>query len=122
MVRSVQDMVAEISVGLEDKLHVKGDTFKRQLRRARRRLPHKVYRAAVYLDQSAALSDNPKLARMIDAQRTQDAYRTVRAYLDTVNLAAERWDMTVTITASIAFALLFTGVMVIVVLVQRGFV
>ncbi len=122
MAMTIHDMVADLRTGFEEKLKVEGKSFAAQLRKARRHLPHKVQREATYLVQSIDLMENPKLARMVDARRVRDAYYTVRDFLDAVDLPAQRSAMLFSIAGSIAFALLVTAILVLVVLVQRGFV
>ena len=122
MARSVTDMVEELRLGFEDKLKARGKTFADQVRKAGRHLPHRVRREATFLAQSVKLTENPKLARMVDPARAKEAYLTVRDYLDAVDLAAARKTAVINMIASIAFALLVTGALVLTVLVLRGFV
>lgn len=122
MVSTVRDMVDDLRLRFEEKLQVKGKSFAVQLRKARRRLPHKVRRDAMFLEQSVDLAEHPKLARMVDPSRAKTAYQNVRDYLDSVDLAAARRDAALNLVASIAFAVLVTGILVLTVLVWRGFV
>ena len=119
---SLQQMVDEISAALEEKLRVRGKSLEAQLRKAGRRLPRRVREDATYLRRCVALMENPKLAKMVDLAKAQKAHRNVMAHLTTVDLAKERADAALSMLGSIAFALLFTGVMVLVVLWARGFV
>lgn len=122
MALTIEDMVAELREAMAEKLRVRGRSLEAQVRKAGRRLPKRVRRDATYLAQSVTLADNPKLARMIDLPRAARAHRNVLDHLDTVNIGAERRLAALGVLASIAFALLFTAILVLIVLVQRGFV
>jgi len=122
MTLTMHQMVDEVRAALADKLRVRGRSLAVQVRKAGRRLPRAVRRDAVYLVQTIGLVDNPKLARMIDMRRAQLAHRNILAFLETVDVAAERRGIALQIAASIALVLLVTGLLLLFVLVQRGFV
>jgi len=122
MALTMHQMVDEVRAGLADKLRVRGRSLAVQVRKAGRRLPRAVRRDAVYLVQTVGLADNPKLARMIDMTRAQAAHRNILQFLQTVDVAAERRGIAIQIIASIALAILVTGILLLIVLVQRGFV
>lgn len=122
MALTMHQMVDEVRAGLADKLRVRGRSLAVQVRKAGRRLPRAVRRDAVYLVQTVGLADNPKLARMIDMTRAQAAHRNILQFLQTVDVAAERRGIALQIIASIALAILVTGILLLIVLVQRGFV
>lgn len=122
MALTIFDIVDEVSEAMADKLRVRGKSLAIQIRKAGRMLPRRIQRDATYLAQAADVAENPKLARMVDMRKAQIARKDVLAFLETVDLAAERRNMTLQIIASIAFALLFTGIVLLFVLVQRGFV
>ena len=122
MALTMHQMVDEVRAGLADKLRVRGRSLAVQVRKAGRRLPRAVRRDAVYLVQTVGLADNPKLARMIDMARAQAAHRNILQFLQTVDVAAERRGIALQIIASTALAILVTGILLLIVLVQRGFV
>jgi hypothetical protein len=122
MALTMPQMVEEVRAGLADKLRVRGRSLAVQVRKAGRRLPRAVRRDAVYLVQTVGLADNPKLARMIDMARAQAAHRNILQFLQTVDVAAERRGIALQIIASIALAILATGILLLIVLVQREFV
>lgn len=122
MTLTMHQMVDEVRAALADKLRVRGRSLAVQVRKAGRRLPRAVRRDAVYLVQTIGLVDNPKLARMIDMRRAQLAHRNILVFLETVDVAAERRGIALQIAASIALVLLVTGLLLLFVLVQRGFV
>lgn len=118
----MHQIVDEVRAALADKLRVRGRSLAVQVRKAGRRMPRSVRRDATYLVQTIGLADNPKLARMIDMRRAQAAHRNILLFLDTVDVAAERRALGLQIAASIALAILVTGILLLYVLVQRGFV
>ena len=122
MALTMHQMVDEVRAALADKLRVRGRSLAVQVRQAGRRLPRAVRRDAVYLVQTVGFAANPKLARMIDMRRAQAAHRNILLFLETVDVAAERRGLALQIAASIAFAILVTGILLLYVLVQRGFV
>ena len=119
---SLQEMAEDVRAGLESKLRVRGRSLQAQIRKAGRLLPRHVRRDATYLAQGAELATNPKLAKMVDMAKARQAHRKVLAYLDTVDIAAQRRDAALQLAASIAFALLVTAGLVVFVLWQRGFI
>lgn len=118
----MHQIVDEISALLDDKLRVRGKTLAAQVRKAGRRLPRAVRRDATFIVQSMALTDNPKLARMVDHKKLQRARANIVRHLEGVNLSEQRRTAALNMVASIAFVILFTGILVLFVLVQRGFV
>ncbi|MEL6682186.1 MAG: hypothetical protein AAFQ09_06015 [Pseudomonadota bacterium] len=122
MGKDIDDQVATLQSLLDEKLGVRGRTLAVQVRKAGRLLPRHVRRDATYIATSVALSENPKLSRMVDQARLQKAHSNVTAYLTTINVTERRVTAGLNLAASIVFALLVTGVLVLVVLVQRGFV
>lgn len=115
-------MVEEVSALLESKLRVRAPTLGGQVRKAGRRLPRGVRRDATFLAQSIALTDNPKLARMVDAGKMRQAHTNVVRHLEAIDVSRQRRTAALNMIASIAFAILFTAILVLFVLVQRGFV
>lgn len=121
MAMTMQQMVDDVRAAFEAKLLVRGASLDAQIRKAGRLLPRSVRRDATYLAQAAVLAQNPKLARMVDIAKAGRARRNVLVYLDGVDRVAQRRNAAFNMLASIAFALLVTGVILLFVLVQRGF-
>jgi len=122
MAMDLQQMVDEVSEALADKLRVRGGSLDAQIHRAGRLLPRRVRQDATYLAQGITLVQNPKLAKMFDMAKARKAHRNVLAHIDTVDMGAQRRDAALNLVASIAFALLVTGCLLLFVLWQRGFV
>jgi hypothetical protein len=122
MVQMIEQNVADIRALLETKLRVRGASLAVQLRKARRQLPRGVRRDLTYLVESAELSQNPKLVRMVDTTRVARAHRNAVAFLENVDLREQRITGLINVVAAIALAVLVTAALVIYVLVQRGYV
>jgi hypothetical protein len=122
MASDIHKQVEDISALLTKKLGLRARTFQAQVHKARRLLPRALRRDLIYLAQAESLADNPKLHRMIDMPRLDAAHRNALAYLDRIDIKQRRWSAALGVAASIAFGLLITAVLVIVMLVQRGLV
>lgn len=122
MSETIEQMVADVRAGLRAKLGLRGKTLAAQLRKGGRLLPRYVRRDATYLAQILPLAANPKLVRMIDQAKARQAHRNVLAYLDTIDLAAQRRNAALNMVASIAFGLLATIVLTIAVLWWQGLI
>jgi len=119
---TLQNMVDEVRAQMEEKLRVRGRSLEAQLRKAGRTLPRHVRRDATYLARALPMTANPKLARMVDLRQAQRAHKNILAHLQTVDIGAQRRDAALSLIASIAFALLTTGVLLMFVLWARGFI
>lgn len=122
MALTIEQMASEVRAGLDSKLRVRGRSLDAQIRKAGRLLPRAIKRDAIYLAQALPLAANPKLARMIDMDKARQSHRNILAFLEGIDMAAQRRTAALNLVASIAFALLVTGILLLFVLVQRGFV
>ncbi len=114
--------VDDIRVLIEERLQIRARTLDHQLRKAGRLLPKTVQRDAHYLAQAGLLTQNPKLARMIDAAKAERAYANVTAYLKSIEPGARRKDAVLRTTALIALNLLLISGTVICYLWWQGYV
>lgn len=114
--------IAEISALMRRQLRIRGRDLHVQYRRAGRLLPRGVRRDIRYLLDTAALGDNPKLARMINHDKISRAHRNTVDYLQGLDPKAQMWTRILNVTASIALALIIVFAVTLFVLVQRGFV
>ena len=122
MGKSVENQVDALRTLFAEKLRVQGRDLEAQVRKAGRRLPRRVRRDALFFLESCSLMANPKLAHMVDGKKMDRAYSNIVAYLDGLDPRQERITAMINLAASIAFVFLVTGVLVLVVLVLRGFV
>ncbi|MFN3662845.1 hypothetical protein [Yoonia sp.] len=122
MASDIHNMVEEIRALLEQRLGVRARTFEAQVRKARRYLPRALRRELIYFAQAQALADNPKLQRMINRPRLEAAHRKAAYFLKRVDITQRHRIGALGIAASIAFGLLVTAIVALVVVVQRGLI
>lgn len=84
-------------------LRVKGEGLADVAARAGRRLPRHLRAEVAAIVEAEAMSENPKLARLIDEKRIRSAERKVRKYLDRQNPGAERRAAFLDRLAAVAF-------------------
>lgn len=117
-----QDHFDELSALMISQLRIKGRNFPAQVRRAGRLLPRRIRRDAKHLIESAKITQNPKLARMVDPAKTETAYRNIKLYLEDIDPRERRITQALNLLASIAIVLIVTAALVAYVLVQRGYI
>ena len=89
---------------------------------ARLWLTQGIRREGAYLAQAATLAQNPKLVRMVDAERATKAHRLLVEHLKTLDPADALKGRILALLGSISAVLILVFVVVVYVLVQRGFV
>jgi hypothetical protein len=114
--------IDDIRTLLESQLRIRGATLERQLRRAGRLLPRKIRAEAAFLVQANLLVQNPKLARMINADRVGQAHDTIADYLRRIDPKERAKTRALNYAGFIAFNILLLAGVVIAVLVWRGIV
>ncbi len=122
MAHDLTQKIAEIRELLEKQMRVKGRDLRQQTRRAGRRVPRKLRRDLTYLIETEKIARNPKLGRMVNEAKVAKAHANLVRYLEGLNPREAMWNSVLNITASIALALIVTFVVVLYVLVQRGYV
>lgn len=119
---SVQDMATEVADLMKANLRIRGKDLTAKLRHTGRLLPKRIKREATYLAETVALAENPKLQRMIDYDKANSAHKTCIEFLNSVDLADRRKGALLGILSSFAMAFIVVAVLVISVLVWRGFI
>lgn len=122
MADQITTYIAEIRALFESKMWIKGRDLKTQLRKAGRRLPKKIRRDVALLIDLEKTAANPKLSRMIDMEKATQAHANIVAFMEKRDPRAALLDRIIGIAASIAFALIVVTVLLLYVLVQRGFI
>jgi len=118
----IQQMADRVAGLMEERLRVRGQGLSEKLRKGGRLLPRKVRAAAEVLAQGAAMAQNPKLLLQVDQAAVAAAYDTCVRHLGGVNGADRRTGLVVGVAASIAMSVLVVALLVIAVLIWRGFV
>ncbi len=119
---SVQQMADRVAQLMEERLRIKGKTLPHKLRRGGRLLPRKVRQSAAYLAAAADQARIPKLQLQLNHQAITDAYDVCVRHLKPLGVGARRRAVIVSLVTSIAAILVVTTVMVLAVLVWRGFI
>ena len=118
---SVQQMADRVAQLMEERLRIKGDGLARKLRRGGRLLPRKVRGEAAYLAAAAEQAAIPMRQLQIDHARISAAYDTCVRYLKPLGQGAKRRAMLSNAVVTLAAILVVTAVLVLTVLVWRGF-
>ena len=119
---TIQQMADRVAGLMEERLGVRGRGLEEKLRRGGRLLPRGVRAKAGVLAGLAVQAQNPKLLTQINMEDVAAAYDTCVRYLGVINPGGRRKGMLLGMASSIAFSLLVVAVLVIGVLVWRGYV
>ncbi len=119
---TIQQMADRVAGLMEERLGVRGRGLDEKLRKGGRLLPRAVRAKAMVLAGLAAQAQNPKLLTQINMEDVAGAYDTCVKYLGTINPGGRRTGILLGMASSIAFSLLVVAVLVIGVLVWRGYV
>ncbi|WP_347310578.1 hypothetical protein [Defluviimonas sp. SAOS-178_SWC] len=118
---TVQQMAGRIAELMEARLRVRGEGLAEKLRRGGRFLPRKVRREAEYLAKADEEARVPKLLSRLDHERIADAYDVCVRYLKPLGAGARRKAILLDMFTGFATGLFATGVLVIALLIWRGF-
>ena len=121
-VASLQQMAGRVAELFEALLNVGGKTLSDKLRRGGRRLPRNVRREAAYLAEAAEQAKVPKLLVQIDHARTADAYDACLRYLKPIGAGERRRTLAMQILTGVGAAIFVTGVLLLLVLIWRGYI
>ena len=118
---SIDDQIQAIMALLREKLGVRGADLNAALRRARFRVPRKVYRQGMDLVRAAPLAGHPKLNLTLDQTALSASASGVQAHLLSIDVADRRKGWLLGMLGSLSFNLILTFVLLMVVLNWRGF-
>lgn len=118
--QDIQATIAELLSAMREKLGVRAETMHDGRTKAKRLLPHRVFKSYDVLQKAEPFLAHPKLRLTLDDVALTAATKDVRTYLDDINLAERRKSWWLNLAAGVAFNLLAFAVLLIVVLVWRG--
>lgn len=118
---STKQMAGRIADLMEARLRVRGEGLAEKLRRGGRFLPRKVRRQAEYLAKADAEARVPRLLTRLDHERIAEAYDACVRYLKPLGAGARRKAILLDMLTGFATGLFATGVLVIVLLLWRGY-
>ncbi len=81
----VTEYAEKIHTLLTERLRIKGRSLEAQIKKIGRRLPRKIKRDASFIAKAQGLSQNPKLARMVDPGAVKRAGDNVVAHLSEID-------------------------------------
>lgn len=117
----VQEMAMEVADMMKERLGIRGKDLAGKLRHTGRMMPKRIKQEVRILAEATALTENPKLSRMVDHERVEVAYQSCMTFLQAVDVADRRKGVVLGILGSLAMALLVVTVLVLSVLMWRGF-
>lgn len=120
--REIANIETEVSDLMKTRLGIKAPTLQGQTRKAQKRLPRKLRRAAQELSESSALATHPKLSRMIDQTNATRNAKALRKHLGSIDTAGRKRKRRLGIAASLMFNLLVLSGVILGVLVWRGLI
>ncbi|WP_170473094.1 hypothetical protein [Ruegeria arenilitoris] len=119
---NIQSQIAETVLLLQKKLGLRDKTLSESVKRAKRRLPRRVYKQALVLANAEKLAEHPRLRLILDTPALEKASEEVQEHLNAINLADRRWGWFLSYLGSVALGFLVLSVAVLVVLNWRGFI
>ncbi|MFT7596476.1 MAG: hypothetical protein ACI8R4_003811 [Paracoccaceae bacterium] len=118
---SIEDQIQTIMALLREKLGVRGADLPAALRRARYRLPRRVYRQAATLVGAEPLVGHPKLSLTLDHAALAAAAAGVQTHLQSIDVTDRRKGWLLGMLGGLSFNLILAFTLLIVVLIWRGF-
>ncbi|WP_209507997.1 MULTISPECIES: hypothetical protein [unclassified Ruegeria] len=118
----IQTRIAETVALLRAKLGVRDKTLEASIRKAKRRLPRRVYRQAMVLARSEAMASHPKMRLILDTPKLVRASDVVQDHLGSINLADRRWGWFLGLLGGLAFNLLALTALLLVFLWWRDLI
>ena len=110
-----------LAARMATQLRVKGEGLAEVTAKAGRRLPRSLRSAAATVIEAEAMSDHPKLARLIDPRDIQKAERKLNRFLSRQNPKAARRNEVLDLIAKIAFVIFSIALAVFLFLLWRGY-
>lgn len=118
----IQNQIADTIQLLRQKLGVRDKTLTASARRAKRRLPRRVYKQALVLAAAEPMVDHPKLRLVLDMPKLTKAADEVQAHLRAIDLADRRWGWFLGLLGSLSFNLIVLTVLSLIFLYWRGLI
>ncbi|MEX0278779.1 MAG: hypothetical protein AB3N07_04765 [Ruegeria sp.] len=118
----IQTRIAETILLLRKKLGLRDKTLSESVKRARRRLPRRIYKQALLLAKAEKMAEHPKLRLVLDTPTLEKASEEVQAHLTAINLADRRWGWFLSFLGSLALGFLALSALALIVLRWRGFI
>ncbi|WP_170761998.1 hypothetical protein [Ruegeria lacuscaerulensis] len=118
----IQSQIAQTVQLLRKKLGVRDKTLTASVRKAKRRLPRRIYKQAMMLANAEQMAAHPKLRLVLDTPKLIQASEDVQAHLSRINLADRRWGWFLGMLGGLAFNLLALAVLLLIFLRWQGLI
>ncbi|MCG7518882.1 hypothetical protein [Ruegeria sp. Ofav3-42] len=118
----IQSQIAQTVQLLRAKLGVKDKTLTASVRKAKRRLPRRIYKQAMMLARAEQMAAHPKLRLVLDTPKLVQASEEVQTHLSGINLADRRWGWFLSFLGSLALGFLALAALAVIILRWRGFI
>lgn len=118
----IQEQIAETIALLRAQLGVRGKSLKIALRRARHRLPRRIYKQAMELARVESMADHPKLRLTLDTPHLLGAAREVHAHLRDIDVADRRKGWWLGMLGGLAFNILAFAALLLAFLMWRDLI
>ncbi len=118
---TVQQMAGRVAELMEARLRIRGEGLAEKLRRGGRFLPRRVRRQAEYLVKAERQAQMPRLQVQLDHERSAAAFDACVRYLKPLGAGARRRAILRDMVTGIGSAVFITIVLVILLLVWRGY-
>ncbi|SDC40135.1 hypothetical protein [Ruegeria marina] len=115
----IQDQIAVTVALLRERLGVRGKTLRQALRRAKHRLPRRVYRRAMILARVENMVDHPKLRLTLNSPQLLSAAGELQTFLRSIDLADRRKGWWLGMLGGLAFNILVFAVLLLAFLAWR---
>ncbi|WP_051927456.1 hypothetical protein [Ruegeria halocynthiae] len=110
----IQTQIAQTVQLMRGKLGARDKTLAESVRKAKRRLPRRIYKQAMVLAQAEQMAAHPKLRLVLDTSRLARASEEVQTHLSGINLADRRLGWFLGMLGGLAFNLLALLVLLLV--------
>jgi len=118
---NVQRYADEVKSLIEMRLGVKARTLETALAKAGRLLPKRAQRDGAYLVDAQRYIGHPKLQARVDFDKVSKAHAALVAHLKTIDPNARRITGLLGLLGVISFNLILVGVLLVMVLIWRGY-
>lgn len=120
--QSIPDQITRILELLRGKLGVRASTLALALAKAKPRLPSRIYKDGMALARAEPLADHPKLRMTLDHVALDKSAAAIQTYLEAIDLADQRKGRFLGMLGGLSFNLILFCVLLMSLLIWRGFI
>lgn len=117
----ISEQIERTKALFHEKLGVRAVDLMRTTAKAKSRIPRRIYAQAMVLARAEPLAAHPKLRLTLDGTALGVAADEVQSYLDGIDVADRRKGWLLGVMGGLVFNLILFGVLLVVVLMWRGY-